>query len=141
MRRLLLTHGALDQNKRPCGTPLTMPHAYALLELRSAGAMSVSELSQRLSIDRTNVSRLCLRMQELGELVRERHPRDGRAILVQLTPEGEQAARAVDAASASHFERVLASLEGDADPVIDVLGRLTRALRRSTSPPPEEDAS
>lgn len=138
-RQLFLIHGALDQVKRPCGTPLSMPHAYALLELRQAGAMSVSELSKRLSIDRTNVSRLCLRMQERGELVRGAHPRDGRAVLVHLTPKGEQAASAVDAASANHFQRVLASLGGDADAVIDALDRLTDALRRTSTPKPEED--
>jgi len=110
-----------------------MPHAYALLELRAAGPMSVSELAQRLSIDRTNVSRLCQRMQARGELLRAAHPQDGRAVLVRLSAKGQRAADAVDAASAQHFQRVIERLDADADAVLHALERRAQALRTSSA--------
>ena len=131
-RRLIVAHGALDRLERPCGTPLSMPHAYALLELLQEGAMTVSALAERLNIDRTNVSRLCLRLEEQGELLREPHPHDGRARLLRLTPQGERSARAVDLASVEHFERILSRLGEDAESIVEAVHLLTDALR----PPP-----
>jgi DNA-binding MarR family transcriptional regulator len=130
-RHLLLAHGALDDARRPCGTPLPMPHAYALIELLRAGPLTVTALAQRLSIDRTNVSRLCARLEGLGELERERHPEDGRAWLVRLTRRGEQTARALDDSSVEHFERVLACVGAEADHVVAALTVLADALERS----------
>ena len=67
LRRLMVEHGALDDSCRPCGAALSLPHAHALLELLVApGPVTVSQLAQRLRIDRTNVSRLCARMEALG---------------------------------------------------------------------------
>lgn len=130
-RQLLLAHGALDDARRPCGTPLSMPHAYALVELLGAGPLTVTALAERLSIDRSNVSRLCTRLEELGELTRERHPTDGRAWLVRLTRRGERTARALDVSSAAHFERVMARLGGEASQVVAALMLLGDALEQS----------
>src|SRR5690606_28483246 len=55
VRQLMVAHGTFEEAKRPCGTELPMPHAYALLDLLHHGQpMTVSELAARLSIDRTN---------------------------------------------------------------------------------------
>lgn len=133
-RHLLLAHGTLDDLRRPCGTPLPMPHAWALIELLHDGPMTVSALAERLRIDRTNVSRLCSRMEAQGELVREVHPDDARARLLRLTDAGRQAARSVDAASAAHFARLAEALGPDHDRVLDALHRLAEAMRTFSTP-------
>jgi DNA-binding MarR family transcriptional regulator len=131
LRRLIVTHAALDGARRPCGTPLPVPHAWALLELRQHGAMTVSTLAERLNIDRTNVSRLCARMESLGEIARVVHPDDGRAWLVELSAKGSRLARSVDMASSDHFGQVLERLpeaSPDAFAVIAALDALTAAM-------------
>jgi DNA-binding MarR family transcriptional regulator len=134
LRRLVVAHGTLDDARRPCGTPLPMPHAWALLEL-SRRAMTVTELASRLNIDRTNVSRLCAKMESAGELARRPHPEDGRARLVELTPAGARLAAQVDTASAEHFDAVVARLGADASDTLGALEALTRAL----TPPADEE--
>lgn len=129
-RELLLAYGALDEARRPCGTPLSTPHAYALIELLHQGPMSVAALASRLNIDRTNVSRLCMRMEREGELRREADPQDRRVRRLRLTERGELAARKVDAQSAAHFERVMGSLEQDSAEIIGALRTLAAAMRR-----------
>ncbi len=116
-----------------------MPHAYALIELLGAEPMTVSALSARLSIDRTNVSRLCARMEARGELERSTHPTDKRAWLVRLTEHGLHVARAVDTSSAAHFERVLARLAPEAATIVDALRILTDAIRATPSLSPPEN--
>lgn len=122
VRRLMVAHGALDETRRPCGTPLSLAHAHALLELLQCDdAMTVSELANKLAIDRTNVSRLCARMEEAGELVRRPHPGDGRARALRLTAPGKRLARQVDASSARHFADLVRRLGDAAEPIVEAL--------------------
>ena len=130
VRRLVVTHRALADAKRPCGAPLSMPHAYALLELlHSEEPLTVSALAETLAIDRTNVSRLCSRMEETGELIRRAHPRDGRARALHLTPHGEALARNTEASSTQYFTRLFHALGTDADAVIRSLALLQKIMK------------
>lgn len=130
VRGLILAHGALDNIKRPCGTALSTPHAWALLELTNQQEMTVTELASRLNIDRTNVSRLCQRMVENGELARSAHPEDKRVRLISLTEKGKSLAETVDDASAKHFESILSQLGERSPQVFEALEALIQALRR-----------
>lgn len=129
LRRVLVSHGALETTERPCGAQMSIPHAHALIELaRHPGAMSVSELATTLAIDRTNVSRLCTRMEEAGELARPTDPEDARARALRLTARGKKRAAEVDRASARHFGRISERLGDATDEVIHALERLERAM-------------
>ncbi len=131
VRRLMVAHGVMDEARRPCGAPVSLPQAHALLELLAATEpLTVSELADRLPLDRSNVSRLCDRMAEQGELARAPHPRDGRARALVLTQQGQRVARSVDASSAEHFARLAAALGDDVPRVVDALTLLTRAMER-----------
>lgn len=135
LRRLLVAHGSLDETQRPCGAPLSTSHAWALLELRDSGPMTVTSLAERLNIDRTNVSRLCARMESEGEVERIAHPHDGRARILKLTSKGSRVAKAVDRSSTDHFALVLDRLDADVVHMIENLDTLTRAIR----PPSDQE--
>lgn len=129
VRHLMVAHGALEGARRPCGAELSLPHAYALLALLDhEGPMTVSELTARLAIDRTNVSRLTIRMAEAGELSRDSDPQDGRARALRLTARGKRLARAVDEQSAGHFDRLARQLGASAGEVVLALDRLSMAM-------------
>lgn len=128
-RRLLVVQGVLDRAIRPCGTALSLPHAYALLELYAGGdAMTVTELASKLHIDRTSVSRLCQKMEALGQLERAVHPDDARAKALRLTKQGTKLAAQVDASSTDHFGQIVAALGDDVDALLAELSRLEEAL-------------
>ena len=128
-RALLLAQRTLNDMQRPCGTALPLPHAYALLELlHSDTQMTVTELAATLNIDRTNVSRLCARMESAGELTRRLSSGDGRARALELTEKGKALARHVDSASAEHFDRLLVRLGEDGDSILEALHRLTAVV-------------
>jgi len=111
---------------------MSISNAYALLELfDSDEPMTISLLAEKLAIDRTNVSRLCARMEKAGDLVRQAHPDDGRALALRLTAQGRRLARSVDESSAGHFARIARKLGGSTDRTIDALGRLERAMNLS----------
>lgn len=130
LRLLMAAHGALDEHTRPCGTRLSMPHAHALLELLSAeGPLSVTELSAALNIDRTNVSRLCVRMEEQGEVIRSKGD-DARVTEVVLTPKGRMLAEGVDGASAHHMASIARSLDRPMEEIIESLRALRFAIQQ-----------
>jgi len=138
-RRLLVVQGVFDRATRPCGMPLNLPHAHALLELHhSKEPMTVTELSKNLRIDRTNVSRLCQRMVDEGELERVQDQRDKRARVLQLTEKGKKLADHVDQSSTRHFGKVVEALGENAEGVLGALGQLEQALRKASREQNEE---
>jgi DNA-binding MarR family transcriptional regulator len=111
---------------------MAITHAYALLELlQHGGPMTVSELAKKLAIDRTNVSRLCARMEEAGELARRSHPEDGRARVLRLTAQGRKLARSVDETSARHFAHLADRLGPATGRVVEALELLERTMASS----------
>ena len=128
LRALIVAHGSFDEARRPCGTPLPMPYAHSLLALREHGGQSVTELSTRLSIDRSNVSRLAQRLENDGMVERRAHPTDGRATALYLTEQGVARAAGIDKMSAEHFSNLLDALGDDAAQVISALERLKTAM-------------
>jgi putative acetyltransferase len=108
-----------------------MPHAWTLLELKN-GPLTVNHLAERLNIDRTNVSRLCIKMEDLGEIRRIPNPEDGRSKVLELTEKGSRLANQVDRSSAEHFSRVLEALPNP-NTVLHALDQLIAAFQAEAS--------
>lgn len=139
VRGVIVAHASLDDARRPCGTPLPLPHAWALLLLRERGPMRVSELAEELSIDRTNVSRLCARMEDAGDLSRTEQPGDKRAWRLVLTRKGLRAAAAVEASSTAHFADVLGRLDTRPGELVAALEALAAAMRATRGRRPTQE--
>jgi DNA-binding MarR family transcriptional regulator len=61
------------------------------------GAMAQKDLARELGIDKSNVARLCHRMEGAGHVDQLRSPTDGRARFLKLTKRGIDVAREVEA--------------------------------------------
>jgi len=140
VRRLVVAHRALDDARPPCGARLSLPPADARRELLNATApMTTSDLESKLSIDRTNVSRLCIRMEKAGEIVRTKSSKDGRVRLLALTDHGEKLARQVDASSTAHFQELGQHLNAPRK-VIAALEQLHTAMTALEAEAEEEES-
>ncbi|HEY6723133.1 MAG TPA: MarR family transcriptional regulator [Polyangiaceae bacterium] len=110
MQRLFRRFGALSAESTPCGKPLPMAHAHALMLLRAHGELSQRALAAELCIDKSNVTRLCAKLADSGHVQQRANATDGRSRLVALTPRGAQLAAEVDAASRARFAALLNGL-------------------------------
>ncbi|HVJ90021.1 MAG TPA: MarR family winged helix-turn-helix transcriptional regulator [Labilithrix sp.] len=110
MQRLFRRFGALAAGTTPCGKPLSMAHAHALMVLMAQGELSQQELLLELGIDKSNVARLCAKMVEVGHAKQRVSDNDGRSRLVSLTARGARLAAEVDAASRARFGALLGAL-------------------------------
>lgn len=108
--------GLLSEDRTPCGQPLQLSHAHALMLLLESQAkpsprvVHQRDLATALGLDKSSVARLCARMERSGHIAQKRSDVDGRAREVALTAKGERVAREVDKASRQRFARVLAAI-------------------------------
>ena len=116
----------------PCGRPVSVSEAHALMELSNAELITQSELSVRLNLEKSTVSRLVGELVERGWIDRERDPGDGRALRVRLTEKGRRAARELADARRAKFQALLERIpESERADVHRALGVLVEALRDS----------
>ena len=145
LRRLIQTFirsaGLLAGDQTPCGHPLAVSHAHALMVLletaRKGKRVPQRELGQALGIDKSNVARLCRRMESAGHLVQSRSADDGRARLLSLTARGTRVAKNVERSSRDRFQWLMSAIPRRSRAgVLSSLACLNRALA-STVPPRE----
>jgi len=133
IQQFVRSFGLLVASETPCGLPLSVSHAHALmilLEHRRARRIAVQmDLGRALGIDKSNVARLCARMEEAGHVTQLRAPDDGRSRLVDLTDEGLVLARKVERASQQRFRDILDHIQPQQRlPLCEALASLNAAV-------------
>jgi DNA-binding MarR family transcriptional regulator len=142
VQRLFRRFGALASDATPCGMPLSIPHAHALMLLRGGGVLSQRELGRELCIDKSNVARLCAKMASDGHVTQRAADTDGRSRLVSLTAKGERIAREVESASAARFGALLRGVPEEARPgVLTALRHLLASVEGLPNPRPLQETT
>jgi DNA-binding MarR family transcriptional regulator len=109
-QRFFRRFGTLSSESTPCGKPLAIGHAHALMVLLGQGALTQQALGRELFIDKSNVARLCAKMIDAGHVQQRAREDDGRSRVVSLTARGAKLAREVEAASRARFGALLGAL-------------------------------
>ena len=108
--------GLLVTKQTPCGQPVSPSHAHALMILldreRLGLSTSQSHLAQRLGLDKSNVARVCARLQAEEHAKQEVAPDDARSRRLELTQRGRRMATNIQAASLDRFRRIVAAVPG-----------------------------
>ena len=92
------------------GTALSAAEGSLLVELRTAGEVTQQQLADRLSIDKSRVSRLCAALERKQLLVRERDASDRRNLRLCLTDSGARAATRLRRAWHAYHDRMLTAM-------------------------------
>lgn len=141
-QRFFRRFGALAAETTPCGMPLSVAHAHALMVLLAQGELTQQALGAELGIDKSNVARLCAKMVRAGQVKQRPSERDGRSRLVVLTARGVRLARDVDAASRARFGALLGGIPAARRAgVLVALQHLVDALEAPSGVSSEERAS
>lgn len=138
LRRLLQDvvrgFGLLSAHETPCGQPVSPSNAHALMVLlerkRLAQPTSQTDLGASLGIDKSNVTRLCGRMEAAGHVLQRRSTEDLRSRRVELTPEGSALAARIEAASHARFAALITAVPAaKRRPLLDCLAELNVAVQ------------
>jgi len=105
--------GLHKPDQTPCGQPVTVAEAHALMDLAAFGPMRQGELAARLQLEKSTVSRLVRQMEAQGWIQRNSDRFDGRAVLIRLTRQGRDTASELARARQEKFARILAAIPED----------------------------
>jgi DNA-binding MarR family transcriptional regulator len=106
MIALIRAFGLHKPDETPCGKPVSVAEAHALMELSRAETLVQKELASRLRLQKSTVSRLVGMLEDRGWVERSRSPRDGRALELRLTEAGRRTAEGIAEARRAKFARV-----------------------------------
>ncbi|MBK9033811.1 MAG: MarR family transcriptional regulator [Myxococcales bacterium] len=129
LHRVVRRFGALASGTTPCGQPLSMAYAHALMILAEHGPLTHQALGAILCVDKSTVARLGARLVAQGHARQAAPPGDRRSRVVELTAAGRRVAGTVERASHQRFAALLAAVPARrrAD-VVDALALLARAV-------------
>ncbi len=116
----------------PCGQPISVAEAQAVLELSRRSGISQNGLASRLQLEKSTVSRVASALVERGWLERERDPKDSRLFRLHLTRMGRRVAGNLNASRQAKFARVLRAIPAaKRASVTEALSILSEALHET----------
>jgi DNA-binding MarR family transcriptional regulator len=92
LMRFVRNFGLHQPDRTPCGQPLPVSEAHAMVEIAREGRIRQVELARRLRLEKSTVSRLVTNLAGRGWVRRETAGEDGRGVLLVLTDAGATAA-------------------------------------------------
>ena len=118
----------LDRERTPCGLDLHVSEAHLIGDLSRDDPLGQKQISERLHLSKSTVSRLVSQLIARGWVRRMPDVSDRRAVLVSLTDEGRNVADRLGRARARRFEDLLAAVPDDRRAVvIEGIGQLADA--------------
>ncbi len=129
LRVLVRKLGILDRSEASC-CEMTLSQCHTLIEIGRAGALSVNQLSDRLGLDKSTVSRSADKLVLDGLLLREESAADRRYVSLKLSSQGIAAYNNLEQRMTTYFDSVMSEIEpAEREIVLKGLHALTRALK------------
>ena len=114
-----------------CCQGVTLAQCHTILEIEDLGQATTMELSKRLGLDKSTLSRTVDGLVNIGLVERVPQPTDRRFNLLTLTAKGQEVADQINQSNDNFYRRVFEGIEsGSHDEVIDNFEKLVWALRR-----------
>lgn len=130
--------GLLDQSTTPCGFSLSVSQVMAMQELERQ-TLTVSDLAQRLQLERSSVSRLVDGLVKGGFLHREINEQNRREVLLSLTEKGIRSIEMVREQSLRYYHAILGNLTTEQQqPILQGFRTFTQALQTYKGEPHEQ---
>lgn len=104
---------------------LSIPEWRVLAHLGQSGAVSVRDIHEKVNLDKSMVSRAASRLQDAGLVRKSGHKKDGRLIVLELTPEGKKLMRRLGRIADEFQKEMLAELGSDAETLRRILGKIS----------------
>ncbi len=114
-----------------CCQGVTLAQCHSILEIEDLGQATTVELSKRLGLDKSTLSRTIDGLVNIGLLERVAHPTDRRFNLLSLTTKGQEVADRINQSNDDFYRRVFEDIESQRHvEVIDNFEKLVGAMRR-----------
>ncbi|WP_245692703.1 MarR family winged helix-turn-helix transcriptional regulator [Sporomusa acidovorans] len=113
-----------------CG--ITVAQCHTLVEIGRTNGLSLNELSEALTLDKSTMSRTVDNLVKTGLVERQSDNEDRRYTKITLTAEGTEMVKAINSGMEEYFERVLRSIPKEkCEAVIEILPYLLTAVKNT----------
>lgn len=109
IRVLVRNLGILERSEASC-CGVTLSQCRALVEVGRAGEVSLNELAEALSLDKSTMSRTINNLVEAELVIRELHAEDRRYVTIKLTDKGIGAFKNIEESMEQYYETLLFSI-------------------------------
>jgi len=110
MVSLVRALGLHRPDRTPCGQPISVAEAHALLELSREPGLAQNELAGRLRLEKSTISRVVSQLERRGWVKRKRDLADSRVVHVHLTVPGSAAAAKIAGARSALFSKIFRAI-------------------------------
>lgn len=110
----------------------TSSQCYTLLELHKQDALSMNELSAKMNLDTSTMTRVIDNLVRDGLVARVRDENDRRFVVVELTPKGQEVAQNLSESIETYYQKIIANLpQGQIDQVLTSVQQLLTAFEKA----------
>ncbi|MFC5471235.1 MarR family winged helix-turn-helix transcriptional regulator [Cohnella suwonensis] len=109
VQQFIRSFGLLEQTTTPCGFSMSLSQVFAIQELEKQ-TLTITELAERLRLERSSVSRLVDGLVKGGFVSRELNENNRREVLLDLTEKGTSSIRRVREQSVQFYNDILENL-------------------------------
>ncbi len=131
VRRLVRVMQIFERDEvRPFG--FTTSQCYALLELKKTSGLTMNELSEKMNLNTSTMTRIMNNLVRDGYVQRSRDEGDRRIVLVELTESGITAAGQLELSIMDYYRKILINLpEGQIEDVLKAVALLIDAFDKA----------
>ncbi|MDQ0061381.1 MarR family winged helix-turn-helix transcriptional regulator [Paenibacillus harenae] len=109
VQQFIRSFGLLEQTTTPCGFSMSLSQVFAIQELEKQ-SLTITELAEKLRLERSSVSRLVDGLVKGGFVSRELNENNRREVIVELTEKGTNTIRRVRDQSVQFYNEILENL-------------------------------
>jgi DNA-binding MarR family transcriptional regulator len=92
---------------------ISLAQCHAIVEIGRVSEISLNELAESLTLDKSTMSRTINNLVESGLVIRELHPADRRYITIKLTERGEEVYKNTEGSMTDYYKKIFESLPID----------------------------
>jgi DNA-binding MarR family transcriptional regulator len=131
IRLLVRNLGILDKSDAAC-CGVTISQCHAIVEVGRANEISLNDLAELLTVDKSTMSRTINNLVESNLVNRELHPEDRRYITIKLTEGGREIFKSIEEGMKLYYENIFNSIPVDKrEQVLESLKLLTDAVKQN----------
>jgi DNA-binding MarR family transcriptional regulator len=109
VQQFIRSFGLLEQTKTPCGFSMSLSQVFALQELE-VQTLTITELAEKIQLDRSSVSRLIDGLVRGGFVSRELNEHNRREVVLALTEKGMSSMQKLRDQSVDFYNTILCKM-------------------------------
>lgn len=110
----------------------TTSQCYTLLEIYKSGSLTMSELSDKMNLNTSTMTRVLDNLVRDKYVSRDKELSDRRIVVISLTDKGKNAALVLSRTVNDYYRRVIENIpEGQVDEILKSVGRLLSAFEKA----------